>query len=333
MDKITGKIKIGILGYGNLGKGAELAAAHNKDMELAAVYTRRNPEKLTAQFPETRILPVSALDGGHEKIDVLLLCGGSASDLPEQTPCFAEKFCVVDSYDNHSQIQAHFERVDAAAKKGNKLALISAGWDPGLFSLNRAFSRAALPCGETYTFWGKGISQGHSDAIRRIPGVIDARQYTIPVESALESVRRGENPQLSAGDKHIRECFVAAEPGADLCAIEEAIVNMPGYFAEYETMVNFISQKELLENHGCMPHGGLIVRNGKTGARENHSQIYEFRLKLASNPEFTASVLLAYARAVYRLAENGETGCRTVLDIPPGLLLPETPSEQREKLL
>ncbi len=334
------KIRIGIVGYGNLGKGAECALRQTPDMELAAVYTRRNPEKVKSRFEDTKILPVSALEregeaGGTAEngLDVLLLCGGSASDLPVQTPKYAEKFCVVDSFDNHAQIPAHFARVDAAAKKGNRLALISAGWDPGLFSVNRLVSQAALPFGETYTFWGRGVSQGHSDAIRRIPGVADARQYTIPVESALEAVRRGDNPQLSVRDKHIRECFVAAEPGADLCAIEEAIVKMPGYFAEYETFVNFVSKKELQEHHSCMPHGGFVIRSGKTGARRNHSQTYEFRLKLSSNPEFTASVLLAYGRAAFRLAKKGETGCKTVLDIAPGLLLPQDEKTQRKELL
>ena len=326
------KIRIGIAGYGNLGRGVESAVRHSGDMELVGVFTRRGPESV-----QTRTgVPVYRMEdapGMADKIDVMILCGGSRSDLPVQTPELAQWFNVIDSFDTHANIPEHFARVDETAKKSGKLAVISVGWDPGLFSLNRLYGQAVLPQGRDYTFWGKGVSQGHSDAIRRVPGVKDARQYTIPVEKALESVRCGENPELSTREKHTRECFVVAEEGADLAAIETAIKTMPNYFAEYDTTVHFISEEELLRDHAGIPHGGMVFRTGTTGFEDEHHHVIEYRLKLDSNPEFTSSVLTAYARAAYRLHREGQSGCRTVLDIAPAYLHPESPEELRKKLL
>ena len=310
-------MKIGILGYGNLGRGVEYAVSQNPDMELVAVFTRRNPSELKINS-NAKVVSLDEIEQWQDKIDVLILCGGSATDLPIQTPKYAKMFNVVDSYDNHKQIPVHFENVDKAAKEGNHLALISGGWDPGLFSLNRLYANAILPEGKDYTFWGKGISQGHSDAIRRIEGVKNAKQYTIPVEEALDTVRKGENPTFVARDMHIRECFVVVEEGADKARIEQEIKTMPNYFEPYNTTVHFISEEELNEKHGGIPHGGFVIRTGKTAGNKNH--VIEYSLKLDSNPEFTSSVLTAYARAIYRLAQEGQTGCKTVFDIAPKYL-------------
>ncbi len=326
------KIRIGIAGYGNLGRGVESAVTQSEDMELVGVFTRRAPEsvKTCTGAPIYRMGDVPEM---AEKIDVMVLCGGSANDLPKQTPELAQYCCVVDSFDTHAKIPEHFADVDAAAKESGKLALISAGWDPGLFSLNRLYGQAVLPNGRDYTFWGKGVSQGHSDAIRRIPGVKDAKQYTIPVEAALEAVRRGENPELTTRQKHTRECFVVAEEGADQAAIEQAIKTMPNYFDEYDTTVHFITQEELDRDHSGIPHGGMVFRTGTTGLNGENRHVIEYKLTLDSNPEFTSSVLAAYARAVYRLHQEGRTGCLTVLDVAPAYLHPETPEELRKKLL
>lgn len=326
------KIRIGIAGYGNLGRGVESAVTQSEDMELVGVFTRRAPEsvKTCTGAPVYRMEDVP---GMAEKIDVMILCGGSANDLPKQTPELAQYCCVVDSFDTHAKIPEHFADVDAAAKASGKLALISAGWDPGLFSLNRLYGQAVLPHGKDYTFWGKGVSQGHSDAIRRIPGVKDAKQYTIPVEAALEAVRRGENPELTTRQKHTRECFVVAEEGANQAAIEQAIKTMPNYFDEYDTTVHFITQEELDRDHSGIPHGGMVFRTGTTGLNGENRHVIEYKLTLDSNPEFTSSVLAAYARAVYRLHQEGRTGCLTVLDVAPAYLHPETPEELRKKLL
>ena len=310
-------IKIGIVGYGNLAKGAECAIAQNPDMELIAVFTRRKPENITIATPGVSVYPLSEAEAFADKIDVMLLCGGSATDLPEMTPTFAKHFHVIDSYDNHGNIPTHFANVDTAAKESGHLALISAGWDPGLFSLNRLYASAILPEGRDYTFWGKGVSQGHSDAIRRIAGVVDARQYTIPVEEAMEQVRSGCNPELTTRQKHTRLCYVVAEDGADKDAIETAIKTMPGYFADYDTTVNFITKEELEKNHAGLPHGGSVIRSGVTGWNKENRQTIEYKLNLDSNPEFTASALIACARAVFRMASRGETGCRTIFDLVP----------------
>ena len=326
------KIKIGILGYGNLGKGVECAVKQNPDMELVAVFTRRAPETVKILTPGVKVMSVEELEKGQD-IDVLILCGGSATDLPVQTPKYAGMYNVIDSFDNHSHIPEHFDAVDAAAKAGGKVAVISTGWDPGLFSLVRAVAVNALPSGENYTFWGKGVSQGHSDAIRRIRGVKDARQYTIPVEKALELVRSGANPTLTTREKHTRECFVVAEEGADLAAIEREIVTMPAYFADYDTTVHFISEEELKRDHSGIPHGGFVIRSGKTGWDEDKSALVEFKLKLDSNPEFTSSVIVSYARATYRMAQKGETGCKTIFDIPVAYASPLSPEEMRKTLL
>ena len=326
------KIKIGILGYGNLGKGVECAIKQNPDMELVAVFTRRAPETVQILTPGVKVMSVEELEKGQD-IDVLILCGGSATDLPVQTPKYAGMYNVIDSFDNHSHIPEHFDAVDAAAKAGGKVAVISTGWDPGLFSLVRAVAVNALPSGENYTFWGKGVSQGHSDAIRRIRGVKDARQYTIPVEKALELVRSGANPTLTTREKHTRECFVVAEEGADLAAIEREIVTMPAYFADYDTTVHFISEEELKRDHSGIPHGGFVIRSGKTGWDEDKSALVEFKLKLDSNPEFTSSVIVSYARATYRMAQKGETGCKTIFDIPVAYASPLSPEELRKTLL
>ena len=326
-------IKIGILGYGNLGKGVECAVKHNPDMELAAVFTRRDKESLNILTPGVKVCSVQEAESMKDEIDVMILCGGSATDLPVQTPQFAKCFNVVDSFDTHARIPEHFEAVDAAAKEGGHVGIISVGWDPGMFSLNRLYGNAVLPEGSDYTFWGRGVSQGHSDAIRRVEGVKDARQYTVPVEAALKAVRDGENPELTTRQKHTRECFVVAEDGADKKAIEEAIVTMPNYFADYDTTVHFISEDELMRDHAGIPHGGFVIRTGRTGWEDENSHVVEYSLKLDSNPEFTASVITAYARAAYRLSREGQTGCRTVLDIAPAYLSAQDGAELRKHLL
>lgn len=326
-------IKIGILGYGNLGKGVECAVKHNPDMELVAVFTRRDKESLNILTPGVKVCSVQEAESMKEEIDVMILCGGSATDLPVQTPQFAKCFNVVDSFDTHARIPEHFEAVDAAAKEGGHVGIISVGWDPGMFSLNRLYGNAVLPEGSDYTFWGRGVSQGHSDAIRRVEGVKDARQYTVPVEAALKAVRDGENPELTTRQKHTRECFVVAEEGADLKRIEEEIVTMPNYFADYDTTVRFISEEELMRDHKGIPHGGFVIRTGKTGWENEHSHVIEYSLKLDSNPEFTASVIVAYARAAYRLSKEGAAGCKTVFDIAPAYLSPLSGEELRKHLL
>jgi len=307
-------MKIGIYGYGNLGKGVENAITKNDDMELVAVFTRREPSKVTV-LSDVPIIHVNHVLEWKDKIDVMVLCGGSAKDLPMMTPILAEHFNVIDSYDNHSNISAHYENVNRAAIKGKKAALISCGWDPGMFSLNRLYANAILRDGRDYTFWGRGVSQGHSDAIRRIAGVIDARQYTVPVEEAMEQVRAGINPNLTTRQKHIRECYVVAANDADKEKIREEIVNMPSYFKDYDTTVTFISMEEMKEKYSALPHGGSVIRTGMTGNANKHS--IEYRIKLDSNPEFTGSVLVAFARGIYRMANRNEYGCKTVFDIPP----------------
>lgn len=326
-------IKIGILGYGNLGKGVECAVKHNPDMELAAVFTRRDKASLKVLTPGVKVCSVQEAGSMKDEIDVMILCGGSATDLPVQTPELAKNFHVVDSFDTHARIPEHFEAVDAAAKESGHVGIISVGWDPGMFSLNRLYGSAVLPEGKDYTFWGRGVSQGHSDAIRRVEGVKDARQYTVPVESALQAVRNGENPELTTRQKHTRECFVVAEEGADLMRIEEEIVTMPNYFADYDTTVHFISEEELMRDHKGIPHGGFVIRTGKTGWENEHSHVIEYSLKLDSNPEFTASVIAAYARAAYRLGKEGVTGCKTVFDIAPAYLSSMSGEELRKHLL
>ena len=313
-------VKVGILGYGNLGKGVELAIRQNDDLELTAIYTRRDPATVSVATDGIDVRPVASLDTGDEPIDVLVICGGSATDLPAQTPKYAALYNVVDSFDTHARIPEHFAKVDSAAKAAGTTALISCGWDPGLFSLNRLFGNCFVPQGQDYTFWGKGISQGHSDALRRIPGVADAKQYTIPVPEALEAARSGENPQLSTRQKHTRECWVVLEEGADATSIEQQIKTMPNYFDEYDVVVNFISQEELDRDHAAMPHGGFVLRSGHMAS--GNTSVIEYSLKLDSNPEFTASVLAAYARAVARLASEGAAGCKTVFDIAPAYLSP-----------
>ena len=325
-------MKIAIYGYGNLGRGVELAARQNKDMEMVGVFTRRAPESVKT-LTGIPVYSVSALESFKGKIDVLVICGGSATDLPEFTPALARDFNVVDSFDTHAKIPVHFENVDRAAAETHHTALIAGGWDPGLFSIARLYASAALPEGSDYTFWGRGISQGHSDAIRRIEGVADARQYTVPISEAMNAVRRGECPELTTRQKHLRECYVVAEEGADLAKIEQAIKTMPNYFADYDTTVTFISQEELNEKHGGMPHGGSVIRSGKTGLESEHSHTVEFSLKLDSNPEFTGSVLVACARAVGRMAERGNFGCKTVFDIAPADLSALTPEELRAHML
>ncbi len=313
-------IRIGIYGYGNLGRGVECAIRQNPDTELMAVFTRRDPASVKTAFPGVTVEKTDAVADYVDKIDVMILCGGSATDLPTQTPALAAHFNVVDSFDNHANIPTHFAAVDAVASAGGKTALISAGWDPGMFSLNRLYASAILPQGADYTFWGKGVSQGHSDAIRRIDGVVDARQYTIPVEAALEAVRRGGQPTLTTRQKHTRECFVVAAEGADTARIEREIKTMPNYFEPYDTTVHFITAEEMKRDHSGIPHGGCVLRSGVTGTNGEHTHVIEYKLTLDSNPEFTASVLLAYARAVYRMAQAGQTGCKTVLDVPPAML-------------
>lgn len=326
-------MRIGIFGYGNLGRGVESALLQNPDMELKAVFTRRNPESVKILTDGVPVLSVEQAEGMKDEIDVMILCGGSATDLPEQTPALAKLFHVVDSFDTHAKIPEHFAAVDASAKAGGKVGIISVGWDPGMFSLNRMYGGAILPEGKDYTFWGKGVSQGHSDAIRRIDGVVDARQYTIPVEDALNAVRSGENPELSTRQKHTRECFVVAEEGADLGRIEQEIKTMPNYFADYDTTVHFITMEEMRQNHSSLPHGGVVIRSGKTGFQKENTNIIEYKLTLDSNPEFTASVIVAYARAAYRMGQEGQSGCKTVLDVAPAYLSPLSGEELRKSLL
>ena len=326
------KIRVAILGYGNLGKGIECAVSQNDDMELVAVFTRRPPESVKV-MSGTAVYHADRLTEMQDKIDVLMLCGGSATDLPEQTAEYAKYFHVVDSFDTHAKIPEHFARVDEAASGSGHIAMISVGWDPGMFSLNRLYANAILREGSDYTFWGKGVSQGHSDAIRRISGVKDAKQYTIPVEAALASVRGCENPQLTTRQKHTRECYVVAEEGADRGQIEKEIKTMPNYFADYDTTVHFISEEELKRDHAGIPHGGLVLRTGKTGRNKEHNHVIEYSLKLDSNPEFTSSVLVAYARAAYRMGKEGMKGCKTVFDVAPAYLSPMTPEEMRSSLL
>ena len=324
------KIRVAICGYGNLGRGVESEISKSKDMELVAVFTRRNPEdlKIKANVP---VVNMQDLSEWQDKIDVMIMCGGSATDLPKQVPEVAKLYNTIDSFDTHAKIPEHFAAVDKVAKENNKTAIISGGWDPGMFSIMRVYANSILPNGTTYTFWGKGVSQGHSDAIRRIDGVKDAKQYTIPIESAVEAVRRGENPALKTGEKHLRECFVVAEEGADKARIENEIKTMPNYFDEYETIVHFISEEELKKDHSKMPHGGFVIHSGKTG--EGNKHIIEYSLKLDSNPEFTASVLICLARANYRMNKQGLYGAKTILDVPPALMSPKSPEELRKELL
>ena len=326
-------IRIGILGYGNLGRGVECAIKHNPDLELVAVFTRRAPETVKILTETAAVYSVNDAEKMKDKIDVLIICGGSATDLPKQTPEYAKMFNVIDSFDTHARIPEHFDSVDAAAKESGHIGIISVGWDPGMFSLNRLYANAILTNGKDYTFWGKGVSQGHSDAVRRIKGVKDAKQYTIPVEAALEAVRNGENPDLTTRQKHTRECFVVAEEGADLAQIENDIKTMPNYFSDYDTTVHFISEEELKRDHSGIPHGGFVIRSGKTGWNDENNHVIEYSLKLDSNPEFTSSVLIAYARAAYRLASEGQSGCKTVFDIPPAYLSSMSGEELRAKML
>lgn len=326
-------MKIGILGYGNLGRGVECAIKQNPDMELAAVFTRRAPETVSILTEGAAVCSVNDVEQWKDKIDVMILCGGSATDLPEQTPKYAEMFNVIDSFDTHARIPEHFANVDAAAKKNGHVGIISVGWDPGMFSLNRLYANAILPDGKDYTFWGKGVSQGHSDAIRRVEGVKDGKQYTIPSEAALEAVRNGENPELTTRQKHTRECFVVLEEGADAAKVEAEIKSMPNYFADYDTTVHFISEEELKRDHSGIPHGGFVLRSGKTGWDGENSHLIEYSLKLDSNPEFTSSVIVAYARAAYRLAAEGQSGCKTVFDIAPAYLSAKSGEELRKEML
>lgn len=327
------KIRIGILGYGNLGRGIECAVKQNDDMELIAVFTRRDPASVKILTDGAGVYSVKDISDFKDKIDVMILCGGSATDLPEQTPEYVKYFNVIDSFDTHANIPKHFDAVNTAAKESGNVGIISVGWDPGMFSLNRLYANAVLPDGKDYTFWGKGVSQGHSDAIRRIDGVKDARQYTVPVDEALLAVRSGQNPELSTREKHTRECYVVAEEGADLARIENEIKTMPNYFADYDTTVHFISEEELKKNHSGIPHGGFVIRCGKTGADGENTHIIEYSLKLDSNPEFTSSVIIAYARAAYRLSKEGQSGCKTVFDIAPAYLCRQSGEELRSHLL
>lgn len=326
-------MKIGILGYGNLGKGIECAIKQNPDCEIKAVFTRRDPSTVKLLTAGVPVYNVKDILDHKDEIDVLVLCGGSATDLPEQTPEYAKYFNVIDSFDTHAKIPQHFANVDAAAKSSNHVALISAGWDPGMFSLNRLYANCILPNGTDYTFWGKGVSQGHSDAIRRIEGVKNGKQYTIPVQAALDAVRSGSNPELTTRQKHTRECFVVAEEGADKARIEKEIKEMPNYFADYDTTVHFISEEELLKNHSGIPHGGFVIRTGKTGWDNEFNNVIEYSLKLDSNPAFTSSVIIAYARAVNRLQKEGKSGCITVFDVAPAYLSPLTGDDLRAHLL
>ncbi|MCR5798201.1 MAG: diaminopimelate dehydrogenase [Eubacterium sp.] len=326
-------IKLGIIGYGNLGRGVECAIKQNDDMELCAVFTRRDPSTVSILTEGAQVCNVSDIENWQGKIDVMIICGGSATDLPEQTPKYAKLFNVIDSFDTHARIPEHFANVDAAAKEAGNVGIISVGWDPGLFSLNRMYANAILPNGNDYTFWGKGVSQGHSDAIRRVEGVKDGKQYTIPVEAALEAVRSGKNPELTTREKHLRECFVVLEDGADAAKVEAEIKNMPNYFADYDTTVHFISEEELKKNHSGIPHGGFVIRSGKTGWNEENTHVIEYSLKLDSNPEFTSSVLIAYARAAYKMKAEGQSGCKTVFDVPPAYLSAQSGEELRAHLL
>ena len=326
-------IRVGILGYGNLGKGVESAIAQNADMELAAVFTRRSPESVKVRTAGVKVLHADELSHMQDELDVLILCGGSATDLPVQTPQYASMYNVVDSFDTHARIPEHFAAVDAAAKKAGKVSLISCGWDPGMFSLNRLYANCVLPEGKDYTFWGKGVSQGHSDAVRRIEGVKDCRQYTIPVEKAVEAVRSGSNPELTTREKHTRECFVVAEEGADLAKIENEIKTMPNYFSDYDTTVHFITEEEMKRDHSGLPHGGMVIRTGVTGMEKEHKHVIEYSLKLDSNPEFTGSVIVAYARAVSRMNKEGMSGCKTVFDVAPAYLSPKSAEELRAHML
>mgnify|MGYP002646783131 CR=1 FL=1 len=326
-------LKIGIYGYGNLGRGVEAAVALNDDTELVGVFTRRDPATVKIRTSGVGVYHTDELEKFKDKIDVLIICGGSATDLPEMTPALAKHFNVIDSFDTHAKIPEHFENVDSAAKKSGHVGIISVGWDPGMFSLNRMYANAILPDGQDYTFWGKGVSQGHSDAIRRVEGVKDGKQYTIPVEAALEAVRNGENPQLTTRQKHTRECFVVLEEGADAAKVEETIKNMPNYFADYDTTVHFISEEELKEKHSGIPHGGFVIRSGNTGWNKENQHVIEYSLKLDSNPEFTSCVIVAYARAAYRLYKEGQTGCKTVFDIAPAYLSAKDGAELRKSLL
>ena len=326
------KIRIAIVGYGNLGRGVESAILQNEDTELYGVFTRRPPQSVKT-LTGVSVYHLDDILNHKENIDVVIICGGSATDLPVQTPQLAKDFNVIDSFDTHAKIPEHFANVDAAAKEGKNIAVISVGWDPGMFSLNRLYAAAILPEGKDYTFWGKGVSQGHSDAIRRIDGVLDARQYTIPIDEAVESVRKGENPELSVREKHRRECFVVVEDGADKQSIEKQIKEMPNYFADYDTTVHFISAETLAAEHGGIPHGGVVIRAGKTGLNKENTHIIEYSLKLDSNPEFTSSVLVAFARAAYRMKAEGLSGCKTVFDIPPAMLSQESPEDLRKHIL
>jgi len=326
-------IKVGILGYGNLGRGVECAINDNPDMELTAVFTRRNPADVKILTKGVNVYKIDDAEKMADQIDVLILCGGSATDLPEQTPAFAKLFNVVDSFDTHARIPEHFANVDAAAKAAGKTAVISVGWDPGMFSLNRMMANSILPNGTDYTFWGKGVSQGHSDAIRRVKGVKNAKQYTCPVESVLEQIRNGETPELTTRQKHTRLCYVVAEEGADKAAIENEIKNMPNYFSDYDTTVNFISEEELLRDHSGLPHGGFVIRSGNTGVNGENKHIIEYKLTLDSNPEFTANILVCYARAVARMNKEGMTGCKTIFDVPPAYISAKSGEELRKTLL
>ncbi len=325
-------IKVAVVGYGNLGRGVELAVKQNNDMELFGVFSRRDPESVKT-LTGASVYSLDDILNYKDPIDVVIICGGSATDLPVQTPMLALNFNVIDSFDTHAKIPEHFEKVDAAAKKAGNIAMISGGWDPGLFSINRLYAQAVLPCGKDYTFWGKGVSQGHSDAIRRIDGVIDARQYTIPIQDALDRVRSGEMPELTTREKHLRECFVVVKEDADKSKIENEIKTMPNYFADYDTIVHFISADEMKANHNTLPHGGFVIRCGKTGIDENNTHIIEYSLNLDSNPEFTSSVLVAYARAITRMSAEGISGCKTVFDIAPAYLSPCSPDELRKSIL
>ena len=326
-------IRIGIYGYGNLGRGVESAIAQNDDMELVAVFTRRPPETLKIRTAGVPVVSADDAKKMKDDIDVMIICGGSATDLPTQTPALASDFNCIDSFDTHAKIPEHFERVDAAAKAGKNVALISCGWDPGMFSVMRLYSESILPSGSSYTFWGKGVSQGHSDAIRRIEGVLDAKQYTIPVDEALDAVRSGSAPELTTRQKHTRECFVVAADGADKARIENEIKTMPNYFADYDTTVHFISKEELLRDHSGIPHGGFVIRSGKSGFELENTHVMEFSLKLDSNPEYTSSVLVACARAVYKLSRDGVSGAKSILDIPPSYLSPKSSADLRKELL
>ena len=325
-------IKVGIVGYGNLGRGVECAIKQNPDMELFGVFSRRNPDSFKT-LTGAKAYSIDDILNYKNDIDVLILCGGSATDLPVQTPELAKNFNVIDSFDTHAKIPEHFENVDSGAKSGGNIAIISIGWDPGMFSLNRLYAEAVLPDGKDYTFWGKGVSQGHSDAIRRIDGVLDAKQYTIPCDDALEKVRNGENPELSTREKHTRECFVVLEDGADAVKVEKEIKEMPNYFADYDTIVHFISKEELDRDHSGIPHGGFVIRSGKTGLNGENSHIIEYSLKLDSNPEFTSSVLICYARAAVKMSREGLSGCKTAFDVAPGYLSPHSAEDLRKRLL